>query len=341
MFKAKNAQPDNGNSRTAWLLGGLGVLLLAVGGSFYSYLNSLQQPDLVLARPAATQSVPVQPSPPAETASANNAATNLVPPPAAQGNPAASPASIPKVFEESAPAATDEAVPIRESGKSQRQSKATKSQQLAFGAPMAGTDDAAVKVTRNQPAIEVSPNLLSAYQAFMAGDDVTAQRLYRLVLQGDVRNVDALLGMAAIASRQGRHADAGGWYGKVLEVEPRNSIAQAAMISAVGQTDPIGSESRIKNLLARQPEAAHLYAALGNLYAEQNQWPSAQQAYFQAQHYDANNADYAFNLAVSLDHLGKSALALQYYKRTQELLSKSGVSSIDRTQLESRIMQLQ
>ncbi|MEO8417391.1 MAG: tetratricopeptide repeat protein, partial [Methylophilaceae bacterium] len=91
----------------------------------------------------------------------------------------------------------------------------------------------------------------------------------------------------------------------------------------------------------QQPEAAHLYAALGNLYAQQSQWPSAQQAYFQAHHFAPNNADYAFNLGVSLDQLNKPALALQYYKRAQELLPKSGASAIDRAQLESRIVQLQ
>ena len=132
-----------------------------------------------------------------------------------------------------------------------------------------------------------------------------------------------------------------GWYGKVLEVDPRNNIAQAATASLLAQADPVSGESRIKNLLAQQPQAAHLHAALGNLYAEQNQWPLAQQAYFKAHQYDANNAEYAFNLAVSLDQLGKPALALQYYKTTLELLPKSGTGSIDRAQVESRIAQLQ
>ena len=206
---------------------------------------------------------------------------------------------------------------------------------------MATSEDTAVKVTRNNPASGINPGLLSAYQAFNAGDDATAQRFYRQVLQGDVRNVDALLGMAAIASRQGRNEDAAGWYGKVLELEPRNSVAQAAMINMLGQSDPVASESRLKNLLAQQPESAPLYAALGNVYAEQDQWSSAQQAYFQAHRFDANNAEYAFNLAVSLDQLGKSALALQYYKRALELVAKSGAGSINQEQLKSRIRQLQ
>lgn len=241
---------------------------------------------------------------------------------------------------ELAPRVPASAAPRRPSGKSQ---------QYAFGDNL-DTSNVPVKITRNQPENAVNPGLLAAYQAFSSGDDTTAQRNYRQVLRGDVRNVDALLGMAAIAARQGRNNDAMGWYGKVLEVEPRNSVAQAAMVNVLAQADPVSSESRIKSLIAQQPEAAHLHASLGNLYAEQSQWPSAQQAYFQAHHYAPNNAEYAFNLAVSLEQLGKPALALPYYQRALDLINSRDPAStgavasganVDRAQLESRIRQLQ
>jgi len=98
-------------------------------------------------------------------------------------------------------------------------------------------------------------------------------------------------------------------------------------------------------MLAQQPEAANLHAALGNLYATQNQWPLAQAAYFNASRYAPNSADYAFNLAVSLDHLGKPGLALAQYQRALELLNNSGdalgASNLDKAQLEARIQTLQ
>jgi Tfp pilus assembly protein PilF len=187
----------------------------------------------------------------------------------------------------------------------------------------------------------VDPTLLAAYQAFTRGEDANAQQQYRQVLQRDVRNVDALLGMAAIAQRQGRDADAQGWYQKVLEIEPRNSIAQTAIVSPQANTDAVGTESRIKNMIAQQPEGANLHAALGNLYAEQSQWPSAQEAYFNASRLAPNNADYAFNLAISLDQMGKPSLALKQYQRALDLLNKSGAASPDRAQLEARIRELQ
>jgi len=363
VFTAKTEPGKKQGSSKAWLIGGALLLILAViGMQFYTYLDSLSKPDVVVARVPVAPAVPLQsanpavvvePSPQASVEASESATREPVKSgteptvastlanaqkvpgsdvPAANTEQASNPNANSQVFRE--PAANQLA-----SAKSK--APAAKSQQLVFGQPVQADQDATFKVTRNQPAMGVNPNLLAAYQAFNAGDDAAAQRNYRQVLQGDVRNVDALLGMAAIAARQGRNNDAAGWYGKVLEVEPRNNVAQAAMVNVLAQADPVSSESRIKSLIAQQPEAAHLYASLGNLYAEQNQWPSAQQAYFQAFHFDQNNAEYAFNLAVSLEQIGKPGLALPYYQRALALLPVNGASSIDRTQLESRIAKLQ
>ena len=198
-----------------------------------------------------------------------------------------------------------------------------------------------LQLTSRTPVAGVDPTLLAAYQALSRGEDASAQQQYRQVLQRDVRNIDALLGMAAIAERQGREADAAGWYQKVLEIEPRNTIAQSAIVRPQANGDVVAAESRIKNMLAQQPEAANLHAALGNLYAEQNQWAAAQDAYFNASRFAPNSADYAFNLAISLDQLGKSGLALAQYRRALDLLNSSGASTPDRAQLETRIQALQ
>lgn len=198
-----------------------------------------------------------------------------------------------------------------------------------------------LKLVSKTPVAGVDPTLMAAYEAFNRGDDSSAQQKYRQVLQKDVRNIDALLGMAAIAQRQDRNMDAIGWYRKVTEIEPRNSIAQSAMADLEVSVDGVAAESKIKSMLARQPDAANLHAALGNLYAAQNQWASAQSAYFNASQYAPISADYAFNLAISLEHLGKPKLALVQYQRALELLNITGAASPDRAQLEARVRALQ
>lgn len=338
MFKAKSVQPANAASKRAWLFIGIGlILLLCIAAGFYSYLQSLQQPVLAPIKPLPPL-VSVTPEPPVAVASTEQT------PPVAEAD-AATPVPAEKMPDIPVAAATvaasnDVAKPGEVASQPPRRSPPA-SQQLAFGEPVASVEDNPVKITRIAPNAGINPTVLSAYQAFMAGNDAAAQTLYWQVLRSDVRNIDALLGMAAIAARQQRKDDAAGWYGKVLEVEPRNTVAQAGMIALLSGADPITNESRIKNLLAQKPQSAHLHAALGNHYAGQNQWPAAQQAYFDAYHFDSDNAEYAFNLAISLDHLGKSSLALKYYKESQVLLADSAATNIDRAQLESRIAQLQ
>ena len=153
------------------------------------------------------------------------------------------------------------------------------------------------------------------------------------------RDRDALLGLATIDARTQRFESAEARYLRVLELDPRDPYAQAGLISLRGQTDPLQSESRIKNMLAQQPDAAFLYFPLGNQYAAQGRWSEAQAAYFRAFSADPDNPDYAYNLAVSLDHLGQGKLALEYYRRALALAGNRAVG-FNSAQVESRVREL-
>ena len=207
---------------------------------------------------------------------------------------------------------------------------------LAGNSQPAGT----VQLLKKSPADGVDPHLQAAYQAFTAGDFSLAQQQYRTVLQADIRNVDALLGMAAIAQRQNRVADANGWYQKVLEIEPRNTTAQTAMANMAVNDDAVTTQSRLKSMIAEQPNNANLHVTLGNVYAEKNQWSSAQEAYFNASKLAPDNADYAFNLAVSLEQLRKPKLAYVQYLRALDLRNANNATSPDKAVLEARIRAL-
>ena len=163
--------------------------------------------------------------------------------------------------------------------------------------------------------MKVNPAAAEAYEAFQAGDVARAARGYELALQADPRNADALLGAAAIALRQGRNADAENYYLRLLEASPGNAAALAGLQGLRAPTDPVAAETRLKSMLAAQPDAPSLHFALGNLYARQSRWSDAQQAYFKAVTGDADNPDYLFNLAVSLDQLHQPRLAAQYYRQ--------------------------
>lgn len=179
------------------------------------------------------------------------------------------------------------------------------------------------RAQKNNPVIieqhqeePIYPVLNNAYLAYRSGNLDQAQQLYLRALNLDSSNSDALLGLAAIAQRRGEDKMAAHYYAKVMALDPRNAVANAGM-SALTADD--NRESRLKTLLNEQHDSSALHFALGNYYAEQSRWGEAQQAYFDAYKVEPDNAELAFNLAVSLDRLGQNKSAAQYYQRALQL----------------------
>jgi tetratricopeptide (TPR) repeat protein len=169
-----------------------------------------------------------------------------------------------------------------------------------------------------QPAIH--PRVQTGYAAYQSGDLALARAEYQEALRADSSNRDALLGIAAVESRSGRPAEAEGHYRRVLQADPRDPHAHAGLLALRAQrVDPLQAETRIKTLIAGDPEASVLHFSLGNQYARQGRWDEAQLAYAKAHAADPANPDFAFNRAVSLDHLRQRAAALEQYRLALDL----------------------
>ena len=197
-----------------------------------------------------------------------------------------------------------------------------------------------IKVTAGGATPTINPLLSEAYAALNAGNLESSQQLYHQLLRSEPGNLDALLGLAAIATQQGDSAQASRHYLKVLELDPRNALAQAGLIGMLGRADPLAAETRLKQLIARDP-SAYLYFTLGNVYADQNRWPDAQQTYFQAHHLQPDNPDYAYNLAVGLEHIGQPKPALNFYRRALQLAAAKGRANFSAAAAQERISKLE
>ena len=186
----------------------------------------------------------------------------------------------------------------------------------------------------------VNSYVQSGYAAYEAGDLAKARADYGQALRDEPANRDALLGLAALDVRAGRYEAAEALYLRLLQADPRDAQAQAALLSLrAGRTDPLATESRVKSLLAAEPEAPGLHFTLGNQLAQQNRWGEAHEQYLKAYTAQPDNADYAYNVAVSLDHLHRTREALGYYQRAVDLARARG-ASFDPAAAQSRAAQL-
>lgn len=288
--------------------------LIVLGAAMYGY-SLWQQPAPLVLTPAAA---PISPTPvasgPAPSA-VTPAAPVEAPPPVAQPAPS-------KSGEPTAP--TTEAT-------------------VRIVAPKtAGTPRSAIPETNPQIAIHqasdaASSTLQRAYQALRAGRNVQARTLYLDALATD-SGVDALLGLAAIAANSGDSRQAAAYYREALVREPNNSAALAGIASLASSGDPQGAQKPLERM-AEKTDSASVRAALGNVYASQSKWQAAQEAYFEAFRKEPDNANHAYNLAVSLDQLGERTLALEYYRKALDLGSRSA-SSFDAISIERRIAEL-
>jgi tetratricopeptide (TPR) repeat protein len=198
-----------------------------------------------------------------------------------------------------------------------------------------------IKISRSKSVDKHGVLINEAFQEYLAGDYDSAEVSYQSVLKELPENRDALLGLAAISSRKGQLRQAYNNYLEILKLYPGDSVAEAALINFQRNGDYARNESILKTFIQREPDNSFLYYSLGRHYAAQTRWPEAQLSFFNAYRIETSNPDYAFNLAVSLDHIGQQLSAIDYYNVALELANQSngGPASIsfDRTVVISRI----
>lgn len=300
----------------------LGVVAVGYGGYVWWQMQPHYSVSPVAAQAPAIASAPVATAPASAQA------------------PSSPPAAATQAPQGAAPASTGVAVippiqPVRARQRSQRAADAPAPGPAPTAAAQADGPPIAVHV----PILAVDPLVEQGYRAFLRNDLAAARESYQKALTREPNNRDALLGLAAIDVRNGQLESAEFRYRKLLEIDPRDTQAVAGLVALRGRLDPVASESRLKTLIAGQPEAAQLHFSLGNQYAHQSRWNEAQAAFFKAYSIDPENADYAFNLAVSLDQLRQKKPALDYYQRALTLAGKRA-ATFDPAQARLRVQEL-
>ncbi|MCK4703995.1 MAG: tetratricopeptide repeat protein [Gammaproteobacteria bacterium] len=196
-----------------------------------------------------------------------------------------------------------------------------------------------ISIKKTSAEDPINTLLRDAWLAYNKADYSTATRAYDNVLKREPKNRDALLGMAAVAVKTADYKKAKASYRLLLKLDPRDQVAMSGMSNIEELSLNSQDESKLKFMLQQQPSATHLNFALGNYYARKGRWPEAQAEYFKAWQGNSDNADYIYNLAVSLDQLGKTNEALRFYKESLLLANKQNIS-FSISEVEKRIGQI-
>jgi Tfp pilus assembly protein PilF len=175
-----------------------------------------------------------------------------------------------------------------------------------------------LRLDRSQESARVPAEIGAAYDALRRGDYAAAKRGYQAAVAADSASLDANLGLATAEARAGNIAAASLFYRKALQLDPGNVTAIAGLAALADASRPGAVEARLREDLMRHPDSPALHLALGNVYATQKRWSEAQAEYFEAHRLDPANPDIAFNLAVSLDNLGRAGPAADFYRRALE-----------------------
>jgi tetratricopeptide (TPR) repeat protein len=329
VFEAKVREP---NPRLPFfiLMGVLGAF--AVGTVIYFWLQLRAPAPLFNPNPPPPQGeVPVAVAPSAPPGAAASGPVSGIPglPPVAQAPRAPEPAAPPSR------AATPAFQPpsLRQIAEPTRRPASRAAAPRPRPTPAAG-----VATSRSAPRIH--PGVAAGYAAYQAGDLERARAEYGRALRDDPANRDALLGQAAIETRALRYDAARGIYRRLLLADPRDPYAHAALLALpAAQFDPVTAESRLKGLLAGGAEEGVLHFALGNQFAQQARWGEAQRSYARAAALDPENPDYAYNLAVSHEHLRQPQAALEHYRRALSL-GLQRTSNFDPSTAQARVQQL-
>jgi Flp pilus assembly protein TadD len=332
--RKKAAMPRAGNRRRQMVLAAVALLValplvafLLFGDALLGSSSGLGVATPALSAPAVASAAPAAPEPAVPPASMPEPVAAAVGAPPADG-PASPPAQAvtPRAVNTNAPARA--AAPAR--------SQVSRSAPVRAAAPVAAS---AAPPTALAGAKRPASLMDSAYAAYQSGNSVEAARLYREVLKADATQRDAWLGLAVIAHANNQLEPALDAYRRVLRLEPQNATALAGVSSLSRAAGEPQQESRLRDLLARSPQEADLNHALALVLSGEQRWSEAQPLFFKAHALAPKEPQFAYNLAVALDHMRKSSLAAQYYE-TALGLAQGKAAGFDEANARTRLAAL-
>ena len=209
--------------------------------------------------------------------------------------------------------------------------------QRAAPAPTEQTE-AQLQIQRGTLKASVDADVMRGYKALGQNQFSQAREAYSQVLASNPTQRDALLGIAYAHQALGNTDQALSTLRRLIELYPRDSDGMSALY-LIGGGDLVAEETRFKQLLDRTEYPASVHYTLGVIYFEQRRFGEAERAFSRASSLSPTQPDYAYNLALTLDQLGRSRDAARQYVVALNLANQtSAVFSRDLARARLRIL---
>jgi len=157
-------------------------------------------------------------------------------------------------------------------------------------------------------------NVSAGYNALVRGSYDTALGFYDRALQEEPQSVLALLGRGAALQKLGRMEEARAAYERVLKADPTNREALSNLTVILAERAPAEALTKLLDLEKEYPSFSPIKAQIGLTYAKVGSMTEAYDYLNRATAMSPESVMYQYNMALVLDHLGRSDQAVSAYE---------------------------
>jgi Flp pilus assembly protein TadD len=180
----------------------------------------------------------------------------------------------------------------------------------------------------------------SAREALLAGDALSALRMYERLASEFPAARAARLGQALALERLGRRAEARAVYQSLLEADPDDLGVKVALLGILAERAPEEALRLLRRLARYHPDDHRLQAQMAMVLARQGELAAAIAASRRAVGLDPANPGYRTNLAVLYDRAGRGGAAIAEYQRALELAILAGTPTVQLDAIAARLQYL-
>lgn len=179
-------------------------------------------------------------------------------------------------------------------------------------------EEMGMKIEIRKADINVHSYLEQGYENLIAGHEAIAAGYYSEALKTEPRNELALFGLATTYQRMGNVAQARDLYGQLLAINPTHREALNNFMALVSDEAPQDAIEALEKLETENPDFSPIPAQLGIVYRKMGDNTMAVNKLARALQLSPDNISYKYNLAITLDAMGKQQEAADLYMELLE-----------------------